>query len=183
VNGAWIDIDTTPSIWASVEAQEASSWAPLSDLWSWTRFRLSRLAASARDESTAAALWTGIAALLSAWLAWRLYRQRRLLVIGARERPVEQGGSGPAGGDSEFFLVERALARDGLPREPGEPVMAWLARIASRLPRDMGTAELTELAQLHYRYRFDPAGLGRTDRDRLRTSAQSWLARNGAQSL
>ena len=37
--------------------------------------------------------------------------------------------------------------------------------------------ELNELAQLHYRYRFDPAGLARTDRDRLTTSAQSWLAR------
>jgi protein-glutamine gamma-glutamyltransferase len=177
VNGAWIDVDTTPPIWASVEAQEASSWAPLSDLWSWTRFRLSRLAAGARDESTTAALWAGIAALLAAWLVWRLYRQRRLLVIGARERPVEQGRSGPAGGDSEFFLVERTLARYGLPREPGEPVMAWLARIASRLPPDAGTAELNELALLHYRYRFDPAGLARIDRDRLTTSAQSWLAR------
>jgi len=177
VNGAWIDVDTTPAIWASVEAQEAAWWAPLSDLWSWTRFRLSGLAASARDESTTATLWTGIAALLSAWLAWRLYRQRRLLVIGARARPVEPGGSGPVGGDSEFFLVERALARDGLPRESGETVMTWLARIASRLPPGIGTAELNELAQLHYRYRFDPAGLARTDRDRLTTSAQSWLAR------
>lgn len=177
VNGAWVDVDTTPSNWASVEAEGASWWSPVSDLWSWTSFRLSRLAAGARDEATTAALWTGIALLLGAWLGWRLYLQRRMLVIGGG-RPALKSGAGPVGGDSEFFLVERALARLGLPREPGETVMAWLSRIASRLPAGMGGTELDALAELHYRYRFDPAGLTRVERAQLRTTAQNWLARN-----
>jgi protein-glutamine gamma-glutamyltransferase len=178
VNGAWIDVDTTPSTWVSIEAQEASPWAPFYDLWSWMQFRLSRLAITARDESTATMLWTVIAALLSIWLAWRLYRQRHLLVAGKRERSGAQSRDVAFGADSEFFQIERLLAHNGLPRAPGETVMAWLSRIASRLPPEMETTALAELARLHYRYRFDPAGLARDDRERLRNSAQKWLARN-----
>jgi hypothetical protein len=152
----------------------------VSDWWSWTRFRVSRLADGARDEGKTAALWTGIALMLTAWLGWRLYLQRRLLVVG--RRPVEHAGGRPAGGDSEFFLVERALTGSGHPREPGETVMAWLVRIAGRLPSGMELAELIALAELHYRYRFDPAGLTRAERERLRASAQRWLARNTAGS-
>jgi len=177
VNGAWRDVDTTPAAWASVEQDAASSWwSPLMDLWSWMRFRLSQLTAGARDEAATTALWTGVALLLAAWFGWRLYRQRRLIMIGKRGQPGEKTGSGATGGDSEFFLVERALARSGLPRGPGETVMEWLARIGPGLPEGMRASELIELASLHYRHRFDPAGLATADRERLKASAHHWLA-------
>ncbi len=179
VNGAWRDVDTTPGTWASVERDAASSWwSPLADTWSWARFRLSQITAGARDEAATSALWTGIALLLAAWFGWRLYRQRRLIMIRKRgQRGVTTGTAG-AGSDSEFFLVERTLARIGLPRGAGETVMEWLARIGPGLPQGMRESELTELASLHYRHRFDPAGLAPADRERLRASAQRWLALN-----
>src|SRR5262249_8368519 len=74
VNGSWIDIDTTPSIWASAEAQDASWWSPLADFWSWFRFNLFRLTGGGRDEGTVAALWTGIGLVLAALLGRGLYR-------------------------------------------------------------------------------------------------------------
>jgi hypothetical protein len=179
VNGAWRDVDTTPAAWASVEENAASSWwSPLADLWSWTRFRLSQITAGARNEAATTALWTGVALLLAAWFGWRLYRQRRLIMIGDRGQRGEKTGTGAAGGDSEFFLVERALARIGLPRGSGETVMEWLARIGPGLPEGMRESELIELASLHYRHRFDPAGLAPADRERLKGSAQRWLALN-----
>jgi hypothetical protein len=177
VNGAWRDVDTTPAAWAGVEQDAASSWwSPLADLWSWTRFRLSQITAGARDETATTALWTGVALLLATWFGWRLYRQRRLIVIGERGPRGEKTGTGTAGSDSEFFLVERALARIGLPRGPGETVMEWLARIGPGLPEGMRASELIELASLHYRHRFDPAGLATADRERLKASAHRWLA-------
>jgi protein-glutamine gamma-glutamyltransferase len=177
VNGAWRDVDTTPAAWASLEDAAASSWwSPLADMWSWTRFRLSQIAGRARDEAATSALWAGVALLLAAWFGWRLYRQRRLIVIGERGQRGEKAGTGAAGSDSEFFLVERALARLGLPRGADETVMEWLGRIGPGLPEGMRNSELVELAALHYRHRFDPAGLSRTDRDRLRASANRWLA-------
>lgn len=179
VNGAWRDVDTTPGAWASVERDAASSWwSPLADTWSWARFRLSQITAGARDEAVTSALWTGIALLLVAWFGWRLYRQRRLITIRKQGQRRETTGTAGAGSDSEFFLVERALARIGLPRGSGETVMAWLARIGPELPQGMRESELIELASLHYRHRFDPSGLAPADRKRLRASAQCWLALN-----
>jgi transglutaminase-like putative cysteine protease len=178
VNGRWIDVDTTPAIWVTVEAQQASWWSPLADLWAWASFRVSRLAASARDEEDRTAFWTGIALALAAWLGWRLYRQRRLLVIGKRSGAAARDRGPATGADSEFFRIEQALARSGFPREPGETVTAWLARIESRLPAGMERSALAEIARLHYRYRFDPAGISRTERETLKAAAEEWLARN-----
>ena len=145
---------------------------------SWARFRLSQSTAGAHDEGATAALWTAVALLLMAWFGWRLYRQRRLMVMGVRGRRREATGAAAAGSDSEFFQVERALARMGLPRGTGESVMEWLARIGPGLPQGMRESELNELASLHYRHRFDPAGLAPPERERLRASAQRWLAVN-----
>jgi hypothetical protein len=66
----------------------------------------------------------------------------------------------------------------GLPRGAGESVMEWLVRIGPGLPPGMRESELAELASLHYRHRFDPAGLAPPERERLRSSAQRWLAVN-----
>ena len=178
VNGRWIDVDTTPAVWASVEAQQAPWWSPLTDLWSWTSFRVSRLAASARDEEDRTAFWMGMALLLAAWLGWRLYRQRQLLVIGNESGGAARDRRPVTGADSEFFVVEHALARSGFPREPGETVTAWLARIASRLPVGMEQQVLAEIARLHYRYRFDPVGISSAERQRLKAAAEEWLTRN-----
>jgi hypothetical protein len=56
--------------------------------------------------------------------------------------------------------------------------MEWLARIGPGLPQGMRESELIELASLHYRHRFDPAGLAPAERGRLKSSAQRWLALN-----
>jgi hypothetical protein len=37
----------------------------------------------------------------------------------------------------------------------------------------------TEIALLHYRYRFDPSGLVKEDRERLKETAKGWIARHG----
>jgi len=37
---------------------------------------------------------------------------------------------------------------------------------------------LRPLLALHYRYRFDPAGLSSAEREQLRASARAWLAQH-----
>ena len=46
------------------------------------------------------------------------------------------------------------------PREPGETMSAWLGPVAP--------GRFDEALRLHQRYRFDPAGISRAERDRLR---------------
>jgi protein-glutamine gamma-glutamyltransferase len=171
--GDWIEVDTTPPTWAAVEDQAASWWSPLSDLWSWARFRLSQLNAGARDEERVAAISAGVALLVALWFGWRLYRQRGLMLFGRRGGQREPPGARAPGADSELFLIERELAKAGLARGDGETIMAWLARIRDRLP---GAGELMRIGDLHYRYRFDPAGLPAVERAQLRSLAQQWLA-------
>jgi hypothetical protein len=166
VDGRWMDVDTTPGTWAGIEAQGAAWWSPLGDLWSWLRFRLSQLG-GARDEDRTAAVVIVVSLLVGLWFGWRLYRQRRLMMFGKREGeparhlPVQ-------GADSEFYRVERELSGAGRGRAAGETVMAWLARIEATLPPGFPPETLREIVALHYRYRFDPAGLPSPERARLR---------------
>jgi transglutaminase-like putative cysteine protease len=166
VGGRWIDLDTTPATWAAIENETASWWSPLADLWSWTRFRLSQLGGAGGEERTTL-IMIGAALLVGLWFGWRLYRQRQLMVYG--KRGPAAGGNAPAQGtDSELYLLERALAQAGLGRAPGETVLMWLSRIEARLPEELRGAGAGEIAALHYRYRFDPAGLTSAERERLR---------------
>ena len=172
VDGRWVDIDTTPATWVEIESGSASWWAGLADLWSWTRFRLSQLSTGGEERTTIVVI--AVALLIGLWFAWRLYRQRELMMFRAR-------GTGPAqapgvpGNDSELYLLERELEQRGLGRTPGETVMAWLARIEAKLPAGCRGGDLREIAALHYRYRFDPAGLPAREREQLREQALALL--------
>jgi hypothetical protein len=171
VDGRWADIDTTPATWLAIEDQSASWWTPLADLWSWARFRLAQLGAGGEERTTIVVAF--VALLVGLWFAWRLYRQRGLMVFGHRGGDTTQA-SGIPGADSELYLVEQALARKGLGRAAAETVTAWLARIDDALPAGCRDG-LKDVVALHYRYRFDPDGLSPRDRERLRDGAQSLL--------
>lgn len=167
VDGRWVDVDTTPAAWAGIEAEGAAWWSPLADLASWLRFRLAQFGSGADEEARTTAVVIGAAFLIGLWFAWRLYRQRRLMVFGRKAADTAPASSAP-GADSELYLVERALAKAGLGREAAETVNAWLARIEAKLPASLGAADLREIASLHYRHRFDPDGLPAPERERLR---------------
>ena len=175
VNGAWIDIDTTPPSWSEVEAEVGGgwvkSWSKITDVWSWLRFRASQAWANSDERKL---LIGGLIVVLpfALWLAWRLFRSRRT----SKNSELKQilTNDDRVGGDSEFYRIEQQLAQAGLRRQPHETARAWLAR----LERDahMDTAQLQDIVALHNRYRFDPGGLPAAQRTQLRDSVQHWLA-------
>lgn len=168
VGGAWQDLDTTPASWFEAESAQAPLWSPLADLWSWARFRLSEWSARASERGWSQALiW--LALPLAAWLAWRTLRGRRAETAAATGE-ARSPGSWP-GQDSEFYLIETRLAQLGHARRDAESLSEWLARVAAPLD---GSA-LQQLARLHYRHRFDPAGLPAAERETLRRGALAWL--------
>ena len=174
VDGAWVEVDTTPPVWIAEETGPESAWQPLSDLWEWTTFLLSRWRWSERQDRLTGSLgWLLIP--LIAVLAWRLWARRR---VGPTAAPAGPGaGRVPgAGHDSEFYRVERRLSELGFERPPGEPMGRWLDVVAGAAPPAVATGPLRALLALHYRYRFDPAGLAAGERQRLRGEAEAWLA-------
>jgi hypothetical protein len=172
VDGAWIDVDTTPPVWITAEAASPSAWQPLTDLWEWGTFLFARWRWSERQDRLAGSLgWLLIP--LGGILAWRLCARRRV-----SDAAVTPAAAAPPtrGDDSEFYAIERRLSELGFARPPGEPLTRWLGAVVGAAPHGVATAPLPPLLALHYRHRFDPDGLSATERTRLRAGAARWLA-------
>jgi hypothetical protein len=158
VDGRWVEVDTTPSTWLTVEEDAAPFWRPLADLLSfaWRRFaEWRRDVAASEFPVTTLALVAPLAALL-AWLVLRRARPRR-----------KSGGAGtgdapedPAGAEMRSFrALEQEFALRGFGRHLGEPPRAWLARLDREGRPVLGGPRLTaagELIEALYRERYGP---------------------------
>jgi transglutaminase-like putative cysteine protease len=169
----WEDFDTTPGSWVEVEGERASSWERISDFFSWFKFELAKL----RWGQTAwrqYALWALVPMI--GFLLYKIIFRR-----GRQRAKVKNNGTDDSlnywpGLDSEFYRLENRLAARGVPRQSGETLSDWLNRALT----DPALADLrqpmNELLLLHYRYRFDPAGLDAAGRMKLRHRTSECLA-------
>src|SRR5439155_683285 len=111
-------------------------------------------------------------------LGWRLYRRRR---VGPGPAAAAAPPRAPQPGeDSEFYLIERELTRAGLGRRPAEAASAWLRRLREAGAPVAAAEALPGILALHYRYRFDPVGLGAGERAALRSRVEAWLDTHAA---
>jgi hypothetical protein len=164
----WDDFDTTPS--SSMEAEGGdSAWQKVSDAWSRVVFEFSKVRWG-QTNLRQYILWVllPVLALLLYQIMFRSRRKRRHRGF----IPLDVLWPGL---DSEFYQLERKLIARGVPREPGEPLSVWLHRAAADPTLADFKARLQHLLSLHYRYRFDPVGITRPDRERLRQEATSCL--------
>ena len=102
-----------------------------------------------------------------------IFRKRRRFWNG--QRPKRGESADWPGLDSEFYELERGLAKRGLGRQPHEPLSIWLQRIAADRALVQIEAPISKLLKLHYRYRFDPQGLTSSEREQLRDQTQECL--------
>ncbi|MEQ1772937.1 MAG: transglutaminase domain-containing protein, partial [Burkholderiales bacterium] len=169
VNDKWIDIDTTPPSWLSIEAEESGAWSKLSDLWSWLHFRASQAWANSDERQ----LLTGALIVVfpfALWLAWRLYRSRKNIKNNELKQMLSINT--PMGSDSEFYRIEQRLTEQGWGRRAHETACDWLTRL--KADAKMDTASLAEIVELHNRYRFDPMGLSDVQRTQLKNVVGAW---------
>ncbi|HMA90388.1 MAG TPA: transglutaminase domain-containing protein [Burkholderiales bacterium] len=160
IGGRWVDLDNTPPVWFEAEAAQAPAWEGMEDFLRWALYRWQR-----REPGEASGLWWwGLAALVAAlglrFAARRGALRRTAFAVAppARRHP---------GMDSEFYAVERVLARRAGPRAAHESLAAWALRASAGLD-DATRAELAAALALHQRHRFDPAGLSPAERRALR---------------
>jgi hypothetical protein len=175
VDGAWIDIDTTPPAWADAEEQGRPWWSAVADFASWARFAFAEWQERA-STAQKTALFGFIGLAVAVWLGWRLFQGKgEARRSDAPEAPTP--GAERNGLDSEFYSVERRMEQLGFARRAHETVNGWLDRIDGRIPGDV--AELRQLAALHCRYRFDPQGLSGIERKELAQRAAAWIKISG----
>jgi hypothetical protein len=160
IDGRWIDVDLTPPTWPETESELQPAWERLADFARWLAFLWAN---ATLPEISGIAGAAGIALL--AVLGWWLMRRR------AHRSSQVTGKKTWNGADSEFYAVMDTLAARYRPRAPHESVAAYLKDL--RLSPEEGKA-MPQLLELHYRYRFDPAGLPAPERAKLRALALSF---------
>lgn len=168
----WRDFDTTPGTWLIEQEKNKPTLQWLLDTWSWITFQFSKF----RWGQTHLRQYILIALVpvLLTLLFQIFFRQKR------RHQKNPSRETGPAtvwpGLDSEFYLVEQRLARRGVPRQPNEPLAGWLERTTHEPALSSLRKPLHDLLRLHYRCRFDPRGLGKSEREELKRGARNVLA-------
>ena len=155
VDGRWRVVDTTPGVWGDLEDEHASSWQSLLDLWSWLMYHLDRVRTG---ESGLEDYYVWLLIPLLALLVWRLTERTRVR-RGTAELHGIPGRRQGSGLDSEFLALIKQLEAQGYALQQGEPIGAWLHRLARNPHSNAIVAPLRRLLTLHYRYRFDPHGL------------------------
>lgn len=173
VDGRWVDLDTTPAVWFAEEETLAPVTQTLVDFLRWAGFRW-----STRDDGDTRVLAWGVVGLAVVILVWKLLTEGGLVRLAGRGGGTTRVRPGE---DSEFFAIETALAAR-VPRARGEPLYDWLPRAGADLD-PQARRELVALAGLHYRYRFDPRGLGARARAALAAGCGTLLRRLRAAPL
>lgn len=167
IDGRWQEVDTTPAQWAELEAEQSDNvWQSIEDFFSRIAFEFKRWRSSGNSHRQQVGL--SIVALLSLFLAWRLYRNRAQWQRSASNQSDGTTAENYPGRDSPWYRLEQALQGTELARRSDESVQQWSERLQQPV--------LLEIARLHYRYRFDPAGLSADELARLQTAVDDWLA-------
>lgn len=171
LNGSWHDFDVTPPSWFDTEMAHASRLEWLSDAWSelWFRFSKWRWGQSNWQPYIFWGLLPVLLVLLGrlAWgKRWRRFRQQ----LTQRQMAPPWPGL-----DSEFYQLEQELTRRNLARQSCETPREWLEKFGGQKTIASLGDSLRALLLLHYRYRFDPAGLDQGARAELQSRVRQCL--------
>jgi len=169
----WQDFDTTPGSGVTPGNSSVSFGEWFADFSSWIGFQFAKFRWG-QTHLRPYLLWT-FAPLLTGLLYYILFQRRKKSRSGAHQVSAEIPVVWP-GHDSAFYRLEKTLAARGLPRSPGEPLSRWLERVLAKPALTGQRAALTELLQLHYRYRFDPRGLSPAEKVQLGHNVDALLA-------
>lgn len=149
INGRWVVVDTTPSDWGQRDAENASIFEPLWDVFSLLRHKYRRYQIGAGEDYTP--IFTGVVVVLIAFLAIRIYRRMRM------ERAAEAGEMYEARLFDRVItpftpVMDALIAAQGRP-DNNESVADWAKR--SGFWSNFNEREFKQLYNLHLQSRFD----------------------------
>ena len=168
----WQDFDTTPPSWVGIESDRTSFGEWFANVRSWLGFQFAKF--RWRQANWQQYIVWALVPVLLVLLYHIIFKRRKKL--------HDADGSGKhaaqiiwPGLDSEFYQLEKKLAARGLPRSRGESFSVWLERALAEPALDNLRAPVGELLRLHYRHRFDPAGLNAAEREELKSKTLAAL--------
>ena len=149
IDGAWVMLDATPSVWFGLEQARVSRWQSVQDLFGWLWYRCQRFASADFDALGNWLLWLVPPLALVLWL--------RLRRSPAAVRDARRRRAAPAHAPTPLDALLDELAARGFEPRPGETVARFLARAGQ--PERNGI-RLANLVEYYYRLRFAPAAPG-----------------------
>ena len=157
LDGEWHNMDTTPSVWAPMEAEDRTILEPFMDLLSWLRYKTtSGDIESKKAETNDWILW--LLMPLGSYLAWRFYKKKR---IAQKDLNINTFANVERIGlDSPLYPFLQQLEQSIDSRQAGETLNAWIKRI---LPISKAE-QYSDLIKLHNRYRFNPVSNKQLDK-------------------
>ncbi len=164
VDGRWITVDSTPSVWYELEDQYASQWQTIQDLLTWLWYRYQRLSQADLSELTDAMIW------LVPPLALVLYIRLRKSPTAVRDAKKKKPSSETrADEDAPLTVLMAELENRGHMPAPGETLAHFLKRA---LPEVSAGVKRADLIRLYYRWRFAPRGDATADERLLREQSE-----------
>lgn len=129
VDGRWVEVDTTPATWLSVEEDAAPLWQPALDFvyYAWRMLGELRRDLLAGDRS--GLVWAaGMLLLLGVF--WLVRKRPWQGVRSSQKVGAGKTATTPASSEQRaFHALESQLAAIGLARRTGEAPRRWLARL------------------------------------------------------
>lgn len=168
LDGEWHNLDTTPSIWAPMEAEDRTLLEPVMDILSWLRYKTAGGDIDSKSDTINWMIWLLIP--LGAYLAWRFYNKQRVeqqnILNDSFHSDIQRFGI-----DSPLYPILKQLEKDADRRLPGETLIKWVIRI---LPVE-NTEQYFDVISLHNRYRFDPASNKQQDKQSIKNAVNKLI--------
>jgi hypothetical protein len=171
VGGAWRFVDTTPPSWHSVDAKEGSPFEVVADFWSLIVRIFNQLRWSGDSWRTPLAVVVFILAAILVMCLLKGAKRARLGNISSGTGPYYE----KQGGDSPYYRIESELRKNGLARKESETPREWIKRLCDIKRPAFQDVKLGEIADMHYRLRFDPDGFNEQNRQALASSVTEWI--------
>jgi protein-glutamine gamma-glutamyltransferase len=153
LNGHWQELDTTPGVWAEEERASASRFQPLLDLLSLCNYRFTLWQHRDATQGGHSVTLLSAAGILALYLAWRIWRRRRVHVPSADAASAQ---SSRITGDPRIASLLEHLEQLGHERPSSAPLLSWATALPLADADVRGTLETA--LRSYYRTRFDPDG-------------------------
>ena len=178
IDERWRELDTTPAVWTTEERDAASALEPLYDVLSLLYYRLSLWQHAPAKSAKPGVIMLCIAAGLTLYLVWRIWRRHRVRVPAASSRGT---AATPHARNSRIVALLQALSALGYTRPAGAPLLRWVRELP--LGDEQTRRLLEDIVRSYYLLRFDPLGSTREQRDLVEERVGVLLSRLGSSSV
>ncbi|TNF98031.1 MAG: transglutaminase domain-containing protein, partial [Gammaproteobacteria bacterium] len=171
IDGAWQDLDYTPSTWAELESETTPWWVGITDLWTIFRHSL-QTKDNESDGKSETVVWILIIVLLLIVVRW-LHRQKLAGID--QELSAMEINNHYQGMDSPFFEVQKYLKAIGYGPDKNETLKQWIGRLGLIKEKDFDLPALNRVLELHYRYRFSLISEAKALKSEMQTLVEHWM--------